>query len=357
MANTKTNVRKSNIIRVVIALAVLAATIVTSVFAAGFAKDFVYSKMDKLADLKVAKSELDIDRKVGEQLSGYTNVLFLGIDTRDVKNNKGSRSDAILMASINNKTSDIKVASVFRDSYLYIPAEGFCDKVTHAHAYGGAEEAMKVLNRNLDLNIRDVVVVNWGSVAKAVDAMGGLKVYIRKNEIAQMNKYIRDTRGTIGGKRTHIKHAGMRNLNGVEAVTYARIRKGASGGDKARARRMRKLFRAGIDKVRHMDVQQINKLADEILPQIQTNMSNDRLTDLFIRFTRYRITSSFGWPFDYEGWYSGYGWYDVPITLKSNVIKLHKRLFGQENYEPTKRVKKYNEMVIRDTGLTRRGDN
>ena len=187
MANTKTNVRKSNIIRVVIALAVLAATIVTSVFAAGFAKDFVYSKMDKLADLKVAKSELDIDRKVGEQLSGYTNVLFLGIDTRDVKNNKGSRSDAILMASINNKTSDIKVASVFRDSYLYIPAEGFCDKVTHAHAYGGAEEAMKVLNRNLDLNIRDVVVVNWGSVAKAVDAMGGLKVYIRKNEIAQMN--------------------------------------------------------------------------------------------------------------------------------------------------------------------------
>ena len=155
------------------------------ILAAGYTKDFVYSKMDKLADLKVKQSRLDISKKARRQLDDYTNVLFLGIDTRDVKHNEGSRSDAILLASINNKTSDIKVASIYRDSYLYIPAEGFCDKVTHAHAYGGAEEAMRTLNRNLDLNIKSVVVVNWGSVAKAVDAMGGLKVNIRKNEIAQ----------------------------------------------------------------------------------------------------------------------------------------------------------------------------
>lgn len=337
-------------VRVVIALVILIATVVTSVFAAGYTKDIVYSKMDKLADLKVRDGKLSINKKVDRQLEDYTHILFLGIDTRDVKNNKGSRSDAIMLVSINNSTADVKVASILRDSYLYIPAEGFCDKVTHAHAYGGAEETIRTLNRNLDLNIRNAVVVNWGSVAKAVDAMGGLKVRIRENEISQMNYYIGDTRATIGGKRTYIKHAGVRNLNGVEAVTYARIRKGSSGGDKARARRMRKLFRAGIDKVRHMDTAQISKLADRILPQIQTNMSNDLLTDLLVRFSKYRITSSFGWPIDYDGWYSGFGWYDVPITLKSNVIKLHKRLFGQKNYKPTKRVRKYNEMVIRDTG-------
>ena len=350
MSNIKSNVRKSNIIRIVIALVILIVTIGTSVFAAGYTRDLVYSKMDKLADLKVNRNKLDINKRVAGQLEEYTNVLFLGIDTRDVKSNKGSRSDAILLASINKSTNEVKVASIFRDSYLYIPAEGFCDKVTHAHAYGGAREAMRTLNRNLDLNIKDVVVVNWGSVAKAVDAMGGLKVNIRKNEIPQMNYYIGDTQNTIGGKRTHIKHPGVRNLNGVEAVTYARIRKGSSGGDKARARRMRKLFRAGIDKIRHMDAEQIHTLADKILPQIQTNMTNDTLTDLLVGFPKYRITSSFGWPFKYDGWYSGFGWYDVPITLKSNVIKLHKRLFGQEHYKPTQRVRKYNQMVIDDTG-------
>lgn len=357
MSKEKNRVKRSNVIRIVIALVILVAMIGTSVFAAGFTRDAVYSKMDKLADLDVKKSRLDIDKRVAKDLENYTNILLLGIDTRDVKSNEGSRSDAMILVSINNETSEIKLASIFRDSYLYIPAEKFCDKVTHAHAYGGAEEAMKTLNRNLDLNIDKVMVVNWGSVAKAVDTVGGLTVKIRPNEIDQMNIYIGDTRGTIGGERTHIDKAGLRKLNGVEAATYARIRKGASGGDKGRARRMRTLLKAAIRKARSMPADKINKAADEILPQIQTNMDNDTLSDLLIRFTKYKINGSFGWPFDYDGWYSGFGWYDVPITLKSNVVKLHKRLFGQKNYKPTDRVIRYSRMVSKDTGWYKKGDN
>ena len=87
MSKEKNRVKRSNVIRIVIALVILVAMIGTSVFAAGFTRDAVYSKMDKLADLDVKKSRLDIDKRVAKDLENYTNILLLGIDTRDVKSN------------------------------------------------------------------------------------------------------------------------------------------------------------------------------------------------------------------------------------------------------------------------------
>jgi anionic cell wall polymer biosynthesis LytR-Cps2A-Psr (LCP) family protein len=209
---------------------------------------------------------------------------------------------------------------------------------------------MRAINRNLDLNCEEVVVVNWKAVADAVDKMGGVEIEILESEISEMNKYILDTQRNIGGSKALITKPGLQTLNGNQAVTYGRIRKDHAQGDYRRNERMKILVAACFEKAKTMSFSELNALTSEILPQVKTNMTNSQMMDLLLDISAYSITDSVGWPYKTAGWTHNGVWYGPPITLNSNVIQLHEELFNQPGYVPTDTVQSISNQISTLTG-------
>jgi len=343
----KKNKNKKIIIALIIVVVVLAAVGV----GIAFAYNSLVTKLDKVDNVSLEGKDLDINDQVAEDLSDYRNILLLGIDTRAGESDENCRSDANIIVSINEKTNKIKLISIVRDSYLDLEENGnhVIDKLTHAHAYGGPINTIRALNRNLDLNISDFARVNWQTVADLVDNIGGLEVTIKDYEIDEMNKYIKDTNKSLKGDMTPIKKAGKQKLNGIQAVTYCRIRK-VGNGDVERAQRMRKTVNGAYEKVKTLKLSELDALANKTLPEITTSLSSKEMAKLLMGFSSYKVEDSEGWPYNWDGAMINGVSYDVPITLESNVIALHKNAFGQKNYTPTDTVLKISDKVAADSG-------
>ena len=311
----------------------------------------VKNTLDNVGRIELDPDMIGINPQVDSDLRNYRNIAILGIDARDMSDDTNVRSDAIIIASINKKTNEIKMFSVYRDTMLDLGDDTpGLDKVTHAYYYGGPTKVLYALNKNLDLNIKEVVVVNWKSVADTVDALGGLDIEIQESEIYEMNKYIQDTYNNIGGSNEKIKEAGMQTLNGNQAVTYARIRKDSAEGDYRRNERMKIVVQAAFEKAKGMNVSTLENISEEILPEIKTNMSSADMMGMLLKLTSYTMTDSVGWPYE-VGSYSNNGWYGPPVTLESNVSQLHEEFFAQEDYTPTQDVQKISDRISSVTGL------
>jgi len=309
----------------------------------------VKNTLDNVGRVELDPDLIGINPQVDSDLRNYRNIALLGIDARDMSSDEGVRSDAMIVASINKETYEIRMFSVYRDTLLDVGDEGL-DKVTHAYYYGGPTRSLYALNKNLDLNIKEVVVVNWKAVADAVDALGGLDIEIQESEIDEMNKYIKDTQKNIGGSKKKIEKAGMQTLNGNQAVTYARIRKDALTGDYRRNERMKIVVQAAFDKAKTMDIKTLKKISKEILPEIKTNMSSADMMGMMLKINSFSMTkSNVGWPYETKGW-TGAAWYGPPVTLRSNVSKLHEEFFDQADYTPTQDVQDISERISAMTG-------
>lgn len=309
----------------------------------------VKNTLDNVGRIELDPDLIGINPQVDSDLRNYRNIAILGIDARDMSNDQDVRSDAIIVASINKKTNEIKMFSVYRDTLLDIGDDVGLDKITHAYYYGGPTKVLYTLNKNLDLNIKEVVVVNWKSVADTVDALGGLDIEIQESEINEMNKYIQDTYDTIGGSNEKIESAGMQTLNGNQAVTYARIRKDAATGDYRRNERMKIVVKAAFEKAKSMDVKTLRNISNDILPDIKTNMSSADMMKMVLDLTSYKMTDSVGWPYEVREWNGG-AFYGPPVTLKSNVTQLHEEFFAQDGYIPTQDVQEISERISARTG-------
>lgn len=319
-----------------------------SIVAAGLV--VVKNTFDNVGRVELDPDLIGINPQVDSELRNYRNIALLGIDARDMSDDKEVRSDAIIIASINKETNEIKMFSVYRDTYLYLGEDVGLDKITHSYYYGGPTKVLYTLNKNLDLNIKEVVVVNWKSVADAVDALDGLDIEIQKSEIKEMNKYIIDTYNNIGGSDELIEAPGMQTLNGNQAVTYARIRKDAVTGDYRRNERMKIVVKAAFDKALQMKPKAIKKISGEILPEIKTNMSTADMMGMALDLTSYTMTDSVGFPYETRDWSSG-AFYGVPATLESNVSQLHEQFFAQESYSPTQEVCDISRRISQKTGI------
>ena len=308
----------------------------------GIIVGFIYNKISKVNFVKLNTENLGIGNN-----TGYRNIALLGVDSRNMNSTKGSRSDAIIIVSINQKTKNVNLISVYRDSYLDVQGHGLT-KVTHAHAYGGPELAINTLNRNLDLDISEFVTVNFEVVADIVDLVGGVEVNIEKSEIKEMNKYIKDTSKNVGRSSNQITSAGKQKLDGIQAVTYGRIRK-VGNGDYKRTERMRTVIKAVFDKAKTMNISTLNDIANKILPEVQTNIGLSEVISLLPTITSVNISDSIGWPYEVRGYNSGAS-YVAPVTLEANVVKLHKELFEQQDYTASETVKEINQKIINKTG-------
>lgn len=342
--------KKSNK-KLIIALVIVLIMVLSLGGVIGAGLTVVHTKLDMVSQVQVNREALGINSKVAEDLKNYRNIALLGIDARDMSDDSQTRSDAMIIASVDKSTHDVRLVSLYRDTYVNIGDNYGLDKMTHAYFYGGATQTLQTINRNLDLNCEEVVVVNWKAVADTVDALGGLDIEIQESEINEMNKYIKDTQKNIGGSKKKIEKAGMQTLNGNQAVTYARIRKDSIDGDHRRNERMKIVLAAAFEKAKTLSLSRLNTIANEILPSIKTNMSTNQMMEVLLELTSYQITESKSWPYDMTDWTHNQIWYGPPVTLKSNVTKLHEEFFKQKDYQPTDTVVNISDSISSMTGF------
>ncbi len=330
-------------------LRILLVLLIIFVILAGIAAGFIANKLGKINVEEIDETAIGISEETKEELSGYRNIALLGIDSRADDYGLGNRSDCMIIASLDQKTKNIKLISVYRDTYMQVEEHGkqVLDKVTHAYSYGGAQNTLKALNTNLDLNISEYVTVNFDAVIAAVDAMGGVTIDIDSSEIKYINDYIEATSQSSGVKSSQITKTGKQTLDGVQAVAYSRIRYTA-GGDYKRTERMRTVIEAMLSKAKTLSVGKLNKLVDTILPKISTNISSTEILGLAPSIASYNITDSLGWPYETKG-ITLDRWYGVPITLQSNVEQLHKEVFDQKDYVANDTIKDISNQIIKKT--------
>lgn len=314
---------------------------------------FVNGKIGKMQKENIDTTAVGINEETKQELKGYRNIALLGIDSRADDYGLGNRSDCMIIASINQETNAVKLISVYRDTYVYVTENGTkrLDKITHAYSYGGAQNTLKSLNEAMDLNITEFVTVNFDAVIAAVDSLGGVYIDIDKSEIKYVNDYIDATSESSGVKSSHITHSGRQKLDGVQAVSYTRVRYTA-GGDYKRTERMRTVVEAMLSKAKTLNVGQLNSFADTILPKIRTNISTSEIWGLIPKLASFKVTESIGWPYDTKG-ITLDRWYGVPVTLKSNVEILHKEAFEQEDYEASDTVKEMSAAIVKKTGYSK----
>jgi LCP family protein required for cell wall assembly len=301
---------------------------------AGF-KAYLNYKLDK-----VKKTTLDTKKLSCVDVNGYVNIALLGVDSRSMssKNLKGTNTDCIIIVSMNTKTKKVNLISVYRDTYTKIGETSTYSKINSAYASGGAETALKTINQTMDLNVSKYVLFNFKMVSDLVNDVGGITVDVKDYEIQQLNKYTKQTAHNIGQKKYKlVKKAGKQTLEGVQAVSYGRIRKGV-GDDFKRTSRMRIVIKKVTNKLKDKSIFKMIDIMDDCLPQCQTNLSNNDMIGLAQRLSKLEFNKSVGFPYNVTtGLMNGIS-YVFPDDLSANVVKLHKELFGQKDYTASSTV-------------------
>ena len=237
------------------------AVLLISMFAiGGYGVYYVNNLLKTVEKVEIEEENLSIDIKKEEEYGEIRNIALFGVDATD---GKIGRSDAIMILTLDTKHNKIKLTSIMRDSYVNIDGYGM-DKINHAYAFGGPELAIKTLNENFGLNIKDFMSVNFSSMPQIIDKLGGVTIDITSEEAPH-----------ISG----LSNAGKYNLTGAQALQYSRIRY-ASGGDYKRTERQRTVINGLFEKVTDISISKYPGLISDFLPLVTTNMSSGELLNI-----------------------------------------------------------------------------
>ena len=283
--------------------------------------------------------------------SKYWTVAVFGVDSRDGNLDAGALSDVIMLASINRKTGDVNLTSVYRDTYLQIDDEGKCHKLNEAYFKGGPKQAIAALNRNFDLDIDDYVTFNWKAVAEGLNVLGGVDLDISDKEFAYINAFITETVQGTGLGSVQLEHSGMNHLDGVQAVAYARLR--LMDTDFNRTARQRKVLELAMQKAKAASKKTLVATAMTVMPDIQTSIGADDILDIAKTVKKYNIQNAVGFPFSRDTTNVGKMNVVVPATLVSNVAQLHPFLYGDDaaGYTPSAKVQEISAHIQKKTGI------
>ena len=289
-----------------------------------------------------------------EEMEGYWTIALFGVDSRNNSVGKGNNADVIIICNIDQGSGEIKLVSVFRDTYLSVSDNGLYNKINQAYFLGGPKQAVEALNRNLDLQIDDFATFNWKAVVDAVNILGGVDVELSKAEFYYINAYITETVEATGVGSYQLKQAGLNHLDGVQAVAYARLRK--MDTDFARTERQREIIDLCFQKLKKSDFAVVNNVMEAVFPQILSSVTIDDIIPAARNLTKYTIADTMGFPAARSDANMGKkGACVIPQTLESNVTLLHQFLFGDENYQPSDMVKKISAKISADTGMYNEG--
>ena len=284
--------------------------------------------------------------KADKTMAGYQNIALFGVDSREQDLLNGdNRSDTIMICSINKKSGDVKLVSVYRDTLLDIGG-GDYRKCNAAYAFGGPQQAIEMLNSNLDLNITDFVTVGFEGLADTIDAFGGIDLEITEEEMEYMNSYMDDMYYEIGTEYDEVTDYGMQHLSGIQATAYCRIRY-TQGDDFKRAERQRTVLALTMEKAKKANPLQLIAAANSVLDETATSLGTPELLMFILRARTMELTETSGFPNEEDRVFATVNGEScvVPYYLTTNVKTLHSVLFGQEDYEPSSTVEEKNDII------------
>ncbi len=338
------------------------------VFAALIATLFVVLKWDKVDKDTLDKSEIYYNEEIanmmsgpqqgsveGEteasgtdwKMSGYKNVALFGVDAGE------TRTDSIIIASLNEATGDIRLCSVYRDTYLNLGNDTY-NKANSAYARGGPEQAIKMLNMNLDMAIDDYITVNFQALEDVINDLGGIQIDVQDSEIGFLNDYQTSiVQGLGGGKPTGetvipVTTAGLQTLNGLQATAYCRIRY-TKGDDFRRTERQREVLQQIALKAKSANLSTLNSIIDDVLPEVKTSMTASEFADYAAKAASLNVVESSGFPFErLTGTMGKAGSCVVAEDMEKNVRELHTFFYGESDYQPTSTVKGISDKILND---------
>ena len=271
MARKKEKSENSGLKKLVIFLAILVIAIPASAFG------YFYFKLNSIHDSEADESILNNTDYKSEK--GITNILLVGTDARPGE--KSSRSDSMMILTVDTKNKALKLTSLARDTYADIPGHGK-QKLTHAYAYGGINLLTQTIEKTFELDIQNYAIVDFLSFMDIVDTLGGVEVDVQKSEINELNKYIKEcynfSNNPNKGSIQYINNTGVQRLNGYQTLAYSRIRYNDSAFE--RDNRQREVIQALVNSLKEYPVSKYTQLLDTILPYIKTNMRPTEIISL-----------------------------------------------------------------------------
>ncbi|MBR5968949.1 MAG: LCP family protein [Lachnospiraceae bacterium] len=340
--------RARNIVLLFVELVVIAALVL--------ALKFVVLPVSKLGKVDIDDTKIlaEMNEGIAElaSLQGYRTIAFFGVDSRNQVLGQGTLSDVIILAAINKKTGEVRLCSIYRDTYLSIGKDSngndFFTKCNAAYSAGGPEKAITMLNKSLDLNITDFVTVGFEGLADTIDALGGIEVDVMEDAVHYTNLYQIGMSEEMG--RTpdpELTHGGLQTLTGKQATAYCRIRF-IAGDDFARASHQRDVLMATFQKAKSASFAQLSAVAESVFPETYTSMSFAEITGLLADIGSLDIAGQAGFPQMDKltaGLMGRQGSCVVPLDLETNVSWLHEFLYNDPGYVPTAQVRSYSETI------------
>ena len=337
------------------------------------------NKAKRIELVKIDDKDIGINKEVQQKIEegtssmkGYRNIALFGVDSRSKQLEKSTRTDTIMIASINLDTNEVKLISVYRDTWLNLSTDSY-SKANAAYAKGGPQQALSMLNMNLDMDITDFVTVGFDGLIDVIDAVGGVEIDVKEAEIKDLNNYQISMSGrktgtvnangdenfeaTIGVDYTPVTRSGMQTLNGLQATAYARIRY-VGNGDFERTARQRTVLTQVAKKAITLNPDTLNKITEAVFDEIATSLELSEILSLLSGIAKYEVGETTGFPF--EGYVQtgrvGKASVVIPVDLTKNVSLLHEFLFDEQGYEPSETVKKCSQKISADTKVSYSGE-
>lgn len=250
--------KAKNIFRAVIAV-ILAAVIGTGCFVGNAMGKVTYD--DKRKNQYVSRSDL-------AHSSSVTNILLLGVDARNPKDDTASRSDSMMLISIDKAHNCVKMVSFLRDTWVYIPCVDKKQRLNAACQYDGYNGVVDTIEYNFGIDIDGYVVADFEMFKVLVDSIGGVEVEVSEKEAKEVTSH----KGRYGNVKLD---AGKYKLTGEQALAYCRIRK--IDTDFMRAYRQRTVMQAILKSVKSANPIKLVSMASKAAPYIETNLSKAKI--------------------------------------------------------------------------------
>ncbi|MEG0962747.1 MAG: LCP family protein [Lachnospiraceae bacterium] len=314
---------------------------------------------DRNFDENKVKNE-NLTEDTQDLLGNYDTIALFGLDNRSNGNYDSGNSDVMMIARIDKETKEVKLVSIYRDTYLNMvddENEDTYSKANAAYAVGGPDQAVRMLNTNWDLNITDYVAFDFNAVATAIDILGGVEIELSQREANDMRGYQDEIAEMMNKDTEYIESPGTYNLDGIQATSYGRLRY-VGNGDFERTERQRLVLSKMIEKALASDVGKVNKLIDTIFPEIKTSLSKTDMLGLASSAFSYHLGDTMGFPTDYKTTTLKINYIKpkqdciIPADLASNVKQLHEFLYGVTDYTITPSVQNISDTIVNNTGIT-----
>lgn len=313
----------------------------------------------------IGRQEIEIPMENDD--SDYRNILVIGVDQRPQFSfdENGTNTDVMIIASINNKTGEIKLVSVYRDTIMKLEERSSIGAYSKANSqyYSGITDTVSMMNRNLDLDIREYVIVNWYGVAVCVNQLGGIEMTIKdEHQLSWFNGYLTAVNNATGIWAPQLSAPGTYLMSGTQVVAYCRIRYGGLN-DTGRTSNQREAINKMLEKAKGIlksgDVSKILEIAETALGNVKTNLKLPEIIYLATYLDNYQIVGSRGFPVNYTSdenvgnYRAKYGidWPIVANDFAAEVKDLHLFLFNETDYVPSDFIKQISyQMYLDRTG-------